>query len=165
MPKISKIYLDLDGVVADFSKRYKELYAMLPEEADRKDEFHKFFDMFIASKEFATLDFMPDALVLIKYLTECGIPVEILSSTDSEKRHDAISAQKVEWLHSKGLTFTVNLVPGKRLKKLYAAEGTLLIDDTAINIEQFIDHGGAGILHTSAEDTIKKLHEICLTKA
>ena len=35
-PKISMIYLDMDGVIADFSKRYKELYRMEPREAEKK---------------------------------------------------------------------------------------------------------------------------------
>ena len=47
MNKITKIYLDMDGVIADFNKRYKALYKMEPKEAEDKKEFHKFFsDMF-----------------------------------------------------------------------------------------------------------------------
>ena len=34
-PKISKIYLDMDGVISDFSKRYKEQYHMEPREAEK----------------------------------------------------------------------------------------------------------------------------------
>jgi hypothetical protein len=43
-PKISCIYLDLDGVIADFVKRYKEQYHILPREAEKKKEFDKFFN-------------------------------------------------------------------------------------------------------------------------
>ena len=50
-PKISCIYLDMDGVIADFVKRYKELYRMEPREAEKKKEFNKFFDEFIALGE------------------------------------------------------------------------------------------------------------------
>ena len=51
-PKISMIYLDMDGVIADFSKRYKEQYHMEPREAEKKKEFNKFFDEFIATNQF-----------------------------------------------------------------------------------------------------------------
>ena len=113
-PKISCIYLDLDGVVADFKKRYKELYHMEPREAEKKKEFNKFFDEFIATKQFETLDLMPgaiDGLVFLrKHLT---IPTQILSSTANEDRYDEISKQKMIWLQTHGITFTPNFVPGK----------------------------------------------------
>ena len=58
--KVSKIFLDMDGVIADFEKRYQSLYHIRPREAQTHKEFNKFFDEFIATKQFATLDFMPD---------------------------------------------------------------------------------------------------------
>ena len=52
-PKISMIYLDMDGVIADFTKRYKELYRMEPKDAEKKKQFDKFFNEFIATGQFA----------------------------------------------------------------------------------------------------------------
>ena len=37
----------MDGVIADFNKRYKALYKMEPKEAEDKKEFYKFFDEFM----------------------------------------------------------------------------------------------------------------------
>ena len=45
-------------------------------------------------------------------------------------------------------------MPGKRLKQDYAAPNAILIDDTVSNIEQWIEQGGIGILHTSWQKTI-----------
>jgi 5'(3')-deoxyribonucleotidase len=154
MHKITKIYLDMDGVIADFDKKYKELYNIAPKEADTYKTFDKFFTTFIAERQFAKLDLMPDAMELINYLRSLPIPTEILSSTSSEKRDAEIREQKVEWLHKHNLTFPINLVPGKRLKRNFSNPSSILIDDTAQNIDQWRAEGGVGILHTDALTTI-----------
>ena len=154
MHKIIKIYLDMDGVIADFNKRYKELYKIEPKEADTYKTFDKFFTMFIAERQFATLNLMPDAIELINYLRSLKVPTEILSSTSSEKRDAEIREQKIEWLNNQNIEFPVNLVPGKRFKRDFSNSNSLLIDDTPQNIDQWRVEGGIGILHTDAITTI-----------
>jgi hypothetical protein len=154
MHKITKIYLDMDGVIADFNKRYKELYKIEPKEADTYKTFDKFFTMFIAERQFATLNLMPDAMELINYLRSLEVPTEILSSTSSEKRDAEIRKQKIEWLNNQNIEFPVNLVPGKRFKRDFSNSNSLLIDDTSQNIDQWRVEGGIGILHTDAITTI-----------
>ena len=154
MHKITKIYLDMDGVIADFNKRYKELYKIEPKEADTYKTFDKFFTMFIAERQFAKLDLMPDAMELINYLRSLKIPTEILSSTSSEKRDAEIREQKIEWLKNHNIQFPVNLVPGKRFKRDFSNSNSLLIDDTSQNIDQWRVEDGIGILHTDAITTI-----------
>jgi hypothetical protein len=144
----------MDGVIADFDKKYKELYNIAPKDADTYKTFDKFFTTFIAERQFAKLDLMPDALLLINYLKSLSVPTEILSSTSSEKRDAEIREQKVEWLHKHNLTFPINLVPGKRLKRNFSNPNSILIDDTAQNIDQWRAEGGVGILHTDAMTTI-----------
>jgi hypothetical protein len=152
--KITKIYLDMDGVIADFNKRYKEQYKIYPSEAENYKIFDGFFAKFIADREFATLDLMPDAIELINYLKTLSIPTEILSSTSSERRDIEIRKQKLEWLENHNITFPVNLVPGKRYKKDYSNPNSILIDDTISNIDQWRREGGIGILHTDTQTTI-----------
>jgi len=154
MHKITKIYLDMDGVIADFNKRYKELYKIEPKDADTYKTFDKFFTMFIAERQFAKLDLMPDAMELINYLRSLPIPTEILSSTSSEKRDAEIREQKIDWLNKHNIEFPVNLVPGKRFKRDFSNENSLLIDDTPQNIDQWRSEGGVGILHTNTITTI-----------
>ena len=153
-PKISCIYLDMDGVIADFVKRYKELYRMEPREAEKKKEFNKFFDEFIATNQFATLDLMPGALDAITYLRKLNVPTQILSSTANEKRYDDISKQKMIWLQTHGITFTPNFVPGKKYKYKYAAPDKIIIDDTESVIEDWRKAGGIGILHKDWPTTL-----------
>ena len=153
--KISTIYLDMDGVIADFAKRYKELYHMEPREAEKKKEFNKYFDEFIATKQFETLDLMDGSMdgltFLRKHLT---IPTQILSSTANEERYDEISRQKMIWLQTHGITFTPHFVPGKRHKWKYAKPDTIIIDDTASVIDDWRKAGGIGILHTDWQTTL-----------
>jgi 5'-nucleotidase len=152
-----KIYLDMDGVIADFDRHYRELYKMSPKEADDKKAFYKLFDHFIATEQFAKLPMMQNAKLLLEFLNGTGVPVEILSSTASEKRHDAIAPQKTEWLLKHGIHYPINFVPGKRLKRTFAKPEHLLIDDTSVNIDQWRENGGIGILHKDALTTIDTL--------
>ena len=154
------IYLDMDGVIADFSKRYKELYRMEPREAEKNKQFDKFFNEFIATRQFETLDLMPGAMdgliFLRKHLT---IPTQILSSTASQERYDAISKQKMIWLQTHGITFTPNFVPGKRFKYKFAGPDKIIIDDTQSVIDQWKEAGGIGILHKDWPSTLAILRQ------
>jgi len=153
-PQISCIYLDMDGVIADFTKRYRELYKMMPREAEKNKQFDKFFDEFIATGQFATLELMPGTMDGIEFLRKASAPTQILSSTANEARYDAISKQKLIWLQTHGITFTPNFVPGKRLKQEYAAPDKIIIDDTESVIEQWKAKGGIGILHKDWPSTL-----------
>jgi hypothetical protein len=149
------VYLDMDGVIADFVKRYKELYHIKPREAEKKKEFNKFFDEFIATKQFETLDLMPGAEEGLQFLRKhLTVPTQILSSTANEERYDAISKQKLIWLNTHNVTFTPNFVPGKRHKWKFAKPDTIIIDDTESVIDDWTKAGGIGILHKDWPTTL-----------
>jgi hypothetical protein len=148
----------MDGVIADFEKRYKELYHMAPREAEKHKKFDKFFDEFIATQQFASLDLMPGSEEGLEYLRKANVLTQMLTSSASEKRHDDISRQKMLWLEKHGITFYPIIVPGKRLKQNYAGPDCILIDDTEINITQWTAKGGIGILHKDWHTTMAILH-------
>ena len=157
-PKISMIYLDMDGVIADFSKRYKEQYHMEPREAEKKKEFNKFFDEFIATNQFETLDLMPGAVEGLEFLRKhLTILTQILSSTANQERYDAISRQKLIWLNTHNITFTPHFVPGKKHKWKFARPDTIIIDDTPSVIDDWNKAGGIGILHKDWDTTLSIL--------
>ena len=157
MHKITEIFLDMDGVIADFNKRYKYLYGIEPKDAGSYKVFENFFLRFIADEHFATLDLMPDAFKLIDHLRALPITTKILSSTSSESKHEAIQKQKLEWLRTHKIEFEPILVPGKRLKRKHATPTGLLIDDTESNIIQWREDGGHAILHKNIHETIQHL--------
>ena len=146
--------MDMDGVIADFYKRYFELYKLAPRDAEKKKEFNKYFDEFIATGQFATLDLMPDAMRGIEFLRKAAVPTEILSSTANEERYDAISKQKMIWLQTHGITFKPNFVPGKKHKYKFAASDKIIIDDTESVIDDWKKAGGIGILHKDWPTTL-----------
>jgi hypothetical protein len=155
--RIEKIYVDMDGVIADFEKRYKEKFKISPSETRDNKSFGNFFDKFIADKEFATLDMMQDGQLLLAYLNTLNIPKEILSSTASEKRHNDIMPQKTAWLKHHKIDYKVNLVPGKQHKFKFSTPDSIIIDDTESVIDDWNMAGGIGILHTDAVSTISML--------
>ena len=157
MSKYTKIYLDMDGVIADFAKRYKELFHITPEQADRNRNFGDYFNTFIGTKQFANLEIMPDARMLLDHLNTLDIPVEILSSTAKQESHADISDQKRVWLISHGINYPRNFVPGKSLKYTFATPESIIIDDTFSVIIDWVEARGTAIHHTDAASTIASL--------
>ena len=155
--KISKIYVDMDGVLCNFEKRYKERYGEISE-TDRRSVFRSNFADFIATNQFATLEPMPDFWTLKQYLDGLDIPKQILSSTAYEETFETISKQKREWLHDCGIMWPDPIfVPGKRHKYKFAQPDTVIIDDTYSVIEDWRNHNGIAIWHKDALSTISQL--------
>ena len=155
--KVSKIFVDMDGVLANFEKKWVELYGFDPEmthmhKKERKEQFKDF----VKDHEFAVLDPMPDMKTLVDYINSKWnhVPIEILSSTAELKFYESISQQKRMWLHKYDIDWKENFVPGKSHKAEYAKAGYVLIDDDRQNIEDWNDAGGIGILHRDALTTI-----------
>ena len=160
MHKFTKIYLDMDGVIADFHKRYHEIHNCSPSHDDARKRFGQRFATFIQNKEFQNLDLMPDATVLLNYLNGCGVPVEILSSTARPVNNAEISRQKEIWLDKHNINYPANFVPGKQFKYKFADENSIIIDDTSSVIDDWNKAGGTGILHHDALTTISILDTI-----
>lgn len=154
---ISKIYVDMDGVIANFDKRYLEKFGIAPETTRSNRNFDHYFKQFVDDREFASLDLMPDAHLLLFFLQTRNIPKEILSSTAREEHYTAISEQKKEWLQKQNIDYKQNFVPGKRHKASFATPNSIIIDDTLSVIVDWEKAGGIGILHKNAVSTLALL--------
>lgn len=164
---IKTVYVDLDGVLCDFLKRFKELYGVEPErdypsKNKAKDAYKQQFKDFIAGDNFATLDPMPDYDLAMKFLRgiENDYDMKLLSSTAKPKYMEEVARQKHLWLKNHDIHWPVILVPGKKLKQYYARPDSVLIDDTLSNIIEWRDRGGPAIWHSSWEETIKRFGEL-----
>ena len=162
---IEKIYLDMDGVLCDFDKRFQEMFEYHPgtealaSERDRKN-FSPNWKKFVETRQFATLDWFPGGKRLVEYVDSLGVRVEILSSSGGISNHSEVRDQKVEWLCNAGLNYPVNIVPGRRIKQYYSWHNNVLIDDTLDVIESFNQGTGVAILHKNVDDTIKELESL-----
>jgi hypothetical protein len=151
------IYVDMDGVIADFSKRYKEKFKVTPEETRNNKEFGGYFEKFVDDREFQTLDMMLDTFMLLGFLNDLPIEKQILSSTARPHLHHLIAPQKQKWLDFHRIDYKANFVPGKSLKYKFATPDSIIIDDTKSVIDDWNKAGGIGILHKNAESTIAML--------
>jgi hypothetical protein len=156
------LYLDMDGVLCDFNKRYTELFGVEAASTRERKEFTEQWKLFIEGGNFATLDWFPGAIELLDYVKtlEGKVEIEILSSSGGELFHGRVLEQKLQWLKDHSITYKANITNGSRKKALYASgNDRILVDDTDYVIKAFIDAGGIGILHRDVKDTIKLIED------
>lgn len=163
---IKTIYVDMDGVLCDFLKRFYELYGVKPErdypsKNAAKEEYRSRFKELVEDGNFETLDPMPDFGLAMEFLCsiETKYEIKLLTSSAKPKYLDEISKQKRVWLIKHGIHWPVIVVPGKVLKQQYATPTSLLIDDTEISIIQWRLKGGHAIHHKTWVETIAEFKD------
>lgn len=152
-----RVYIDSDGVIADFSSYVMQHYGKLPDGLTGRDkkDFWQWVQHHNDTVEpfFLNLPKMKDADVLLDYCTKMFDEVIILTATGHTPI--GVGEQKREWYQKHYPDLKVELVRKSSDKARYAESGRILIDDRDKSIDPWVAAGGTGILHTSAEDTIK----------
>ena len=158
-----KIYLDMDGVLTNFEKRYVEKFGEFPRDLDkRRQHFWDNWKKFVDDGDFETLEKHPNADRLLEAVRSLNLPVEILSSSGGGYSHDIVAEQKKKWLINNGIEFHANIVPGGGHKAKFADPWHVLIDDTDNVIKRYRAAGGTAIHHTDIKETIKQLYALHL---
>ncbi len=93
--KIKKIYLDMDGVLCDFDKRFNELFGDINNKYRDRKHFTEHWPKFIEADSFKTLDLFPGAEELLAFVKQFPeIKIEILTSSGGERYHNEVKKQK-----------------------------------------------------------------------
>lgn len=148
------VFIDSDGVIADFDSRAVELLggrqiADVPKGAlwatiERSGNF------------FESLALMPGAERLVQYISDNFEDYSVLTATGYTPKDAA--AQKRRWYARHFPNLMVHVVDKSPDKAaMFAGPRAILIDDRAKSIDPWVAAGGIGIFHTSVEDTIRQL--------
>ena len=161
------IYLDMDGVLADFDRGVNELCGMRASSQAGRDDDPDYDDrMWAAIRKvdhfYDKLELMPGAKELFDRLRgKYGDRVEILTGIPRKERGIVTAAEdKIAWTR-RLLSEDVIIHTVSRKEKQDYCKGPedILIDDREKTIREWREAGGTGILHVSAEETIRELEK------
>ena len=161
------IYLDMDGVIADFDQRFLDLSGMTPDKYKDKYGMNQFWDFIDEENKirfWAGIPVMSGAKKLIDYVSQYDY--EILTAPSIKKQS---RLGKMIWLrkiHPDLFPNTpkVNFKPAKEKHqvKTTLTKTDILIDDKASTVDTWNSSGGTGILYTSADNAIQQLKNLGL---
>lgn len=161
------LYLDMDGVVADFNAHAQTLLAphAAPDENARWPD-----ELWIKLKNdprmYASLAKTPYADQLVDYCTgEChrrGWRLLFLSAVPKNNDVPWAFCDKVAWARIRYPWIPVHFGPYSVDKHKHAKPGDILIDDRRSNIEQWRAADGIAIHHTDFDQTMVELKEILM---
>jgi hypothetical protein len=163
-----EIFLDIDGVFADFDKGVQKIldepYSERRYEKEPKFK-KKMWDTINKyrkdGKEFwFNLELLPDAMDLWNYTKKYNPTFLTATGTSGKEKTED---EKRRWVADKfGKNVPVLVVEAARDKKKHSKENRILVDDKEKAIKPWEEAGGIGILHTSSANTIKELKKLGL---
>ena len=152
---MSHLFLDLDGVLADFDAGARTVLGMSPRAFDERHGKREFWRRLARAKDFyAALPLMPDAMELfeaVKHLEPTiltGLPLG-----------NWAAPQKVKWAaeHFPGTKIITTMA---RDKYRHMTGMDVLVDDRADHRDKWENAGGTFIHHKSARESLAQLAEI-----
>lgn len=153
---ISKVYLDMDGVLSDFDGMLRQHW---PDHVPFSN--HLPNDIFWKRVKdipdfWLNMPKFPGADDLFNYINTFALPMEILTAPASSDPRCKL--QKEQWAEKHGFKLPINFSKASE-KRHFAKPGHVLIDDNENNVKDWIEDGGIGILHIDLESTLKQLKE------
>jgi hypothetical protein len=171
------IFCDMDGVLVNFDKGYQDLTGMSTHHVDAqgKKEFWKAFRQGLENSGesekhyWANLDWQPGGKELWDYIKEYNPYILTAPSVNFDlpydqrynREYNESMQGKLEWVQRLSNMRKIYFASAVNKPKL-AGSNKILIDDRKDTIDSWNANGGIGILHTSAENTIKQLKELGL---
>lgn len=152
---MARLFLDCDGVLADFDSAAKSLLGMTPRQYEARHGRGAFWKRLASAPDFyARLPEMPDARHLFDAVAHLaptiltGLPLG-----------NWAAPQKVQWAaeHFPGVPIITCMA---RDKHRHMAAGDVLVDDRENHRAAYEAHGVIFIHHKNAEDSLRQLTEI-----
>jgi hypothetical protein len=150
-----RLFLDCDGVLADFDKGFEQLLGMSPQAYEKRFGRGRFWGKLAKANNFyGSLPEMPDARLLfdavahLKPTILTGLPMGGWAA-----------GQKVEWAaeHFPGVAIITCMA---RDKHKHMAPGDVLVDDREKHRQAYEAAGAIFIHHRSAQDSLRQLARI-----
>jgi FMN phosphatase YigB (HAD superfamily) len=153
-----KIYCDMDGVLCDFDRQFKQYSKMDPKTFESKYGVDKFWELIhkIGYIFWSKIPWMSDGKQLWDYIKKYNPELLSAPSKNASSRYG-----KRLWV-SENTPGAKLILASRERKQNYSRKNSLLIDDREDTINEWNAKGGIGILHTSANNTIEKLKELGL---
>lgn len=161
---MSTIFLDMDGVVADFDAVARKIigyshpaHERWPDSDWAKLRSHPRF--------YSELPLMPDAHELVNTVMDWAAQhdrdVRFLTAIPQDNDFPWAIQDKITWAQKHFGNIPVWFGPYSHDKRHHARPGDILIDDRASNIQEWREAGGTGILHHGdVPATLNKLRTI-----
>lgn len=150
---MKRIYLDLDGVMADFDKHFLDLFGVASSSLDDLTLWKWINGHGSFFSDLPVCEGAIDFFNRIKHLDPTIL-------TACPKTNYSVAAiQKRAWVY-KHLSPDVTVIPmlgGKNKALFMHSPGDVLIDDFEKNCVAWREHGGVAIQHKNFEDTFKQL--------
>ena len=147
-----RLFLDLDGVLADFDAHYEKTFG---EKTDRSKPTPKNFWKNIANNGsfFRDLPMMPDALALWEGAKKLH-PNPIILTGLTHVASETTERHKREWVATHISPLARVIVCPSKDKRLHGKPGDILVDDWTKYRALWEEMGGVFVLHTSAEESL-----------
>ncbi len=148
--KTIQVFVDLDGVMADFDAGVVRITGKLPHEQESGNAMWNAINS--AEDFFQNLPVMENAMHMWNFLLKYN-PI-VLTATGHKYPED-VDRQKRAWVKKHlGSDIEVITVQRSREKQQYAHERAILIDDRSKSIDPWLAAGGNGILHVNVIQTL-----------
>jgi len=162
---MKKIYLDMDGVVADFNEYAYRVHGFGSEVEYPDDLWNQIAQN---PRLYRDLKKTPYADELVHncrvFAQKHNLELYFLTAVPKSNRLHWAFTDKVEWGQKYFPDIPVHFGPFSKDKHVHCSPGDILIDDRISNINEWNNAGGIGILHENYEDTIDILQKISITK-
>lgn len=144
------IYIDMDGVVADFNSYVSDFLGReigwgISDLSSEEWEKVSYIDHF-----YLQLPLIEDSVAMVALCKSFStrFNVEFLTALPRETTMPSAKQDKLDWINKYFPGFRVNFGPFSRDKQKWCLPNDILIDDKPSNVEEWAAKGGCAVYHT-----------------